>query len=649
MIIKRVKVRNIRSYEEAEVEFPSGSVLLSGDIGSGKTSILLAIEFALFGLQPGQKGASLLRTGKKEGYVCLELELDGKPVIIERTLKREKTVSQDYAAITINDEKKETSITELKAIILSLLNYPPEFAKKTNLLYRFTVYTPQEEMKQIILEDPETRLNTLRHIFGIDKYKRIKENTAIVTLKLMEEIKNKQGMIFDLEEKKARRELKLAELEKLQLEMKNQQTEFMSFLEKRKGIESEIQEIERKIEEKKKFENEIDKAKVLIASKKEMLSSLARQEEQLAAQIEESKKISFDESEINRLAKSIEETQKITDHTNKQYIEISSLLSSLAVKNSDLEKLRKSIAAIKMCPTCLQDVSAVYKANILNRIDSDISENKEKILKLIIDKDNFTKKLDELKEKSSSEESRRSELLLLKVKLESVKERILRIEEIRKQKVLLEKDLSLLGKHIENLRGVILDLSKYDNIYNIKSQELEGARRIEKASEIKFENSKREMEISRKEIDEISVEIGKKEEIKSKLAYISELEDWLSSSFLELISFTERNVMLKLREEFSKLFNEWFNILVPETFSVRLDEDFTPVIEQQDSELDYSYLSGGERTAIALAYRLALNQTINSLLSKIKTGNIVILDEPTDGFSEQQLDKMRDVLSQLKV
>ena len=31
-------------------------------------------------------------------------------------------------------------------------------------------------MKEIILEDPEVRINTLRHIFGIDKYKHILEN-----------------------------------------------------------------------------------------------------------------------------------------------------------------------------------------------------------------------------------------------------------------------------------------------------------------------------------------------------------------------------------------------------------------------------------------------------------------------------------------
>ncbi|MEM3091932.1 MAG: hypothetical protein QXD05_02280, partial [Candidatus Pacearchaeota archaeon] len=42
-------------------------------------------------------------------------------------------------------------------------------------------------------------------------------------------------------------------------------------------------------------------------------------------------------------------------------------------------------------------------------------------------------------------------------------------------------------------------------------------------------------------------------------------------------------------------------------------------------------------------------QVVNSFMSKIKTKDLVILDEPTDGFSDQQLDKMRDVLKQLEV
>ena len=83
MIIKKIKIQNIRSYKEAEIIFPEGSTLLSGDIGSGKTSILLAVEFALFGLQPGQKGNSIMRSNETESFVSLELEIDEQIVIIE--------------------------------------------------------------------------------------------------------------------------------------------------------------------------------------------------------------------------------------------------------------------------------------------------------------------------------------------------------------------------------------------------------------------------------------------------------------------------------------------------------------------------------------------------------------------------------------
>ena len=115
-----------------------------------------------------------------------------------------------------------------------------------------------------------------------------------------------------------------------------------------------------------------------------------------------------------------------------------------------------------------------------------------------------------------------------------------------------------------------------------------------------------------------------------------------------MINLTEKNVMSKLRNEFSTIFAEWFSMLVSDSLSVRLDEDFTPIITNQDYEIDYDFLSGGERTATALAYRLSLNKVLNSMLSQIKTKDIVILDEPTDGFATEQIHKMRDIFEQLK-
>ena len=73
-------------------------------------------------------------------------------------------------------------------------------------------------------------------------------------------------------------------------------------------------------------------------------------------------------------------------------------------------------------------------------------------------------------------------------------------------------------------------------------------------------------------------------------------------------NMTENNVMAKLRSEFSSIFSEWFETLSPENLSVRLDENFTPIITNQDYDIEYDFLSGGERTAVALAYRLSLNK-----------------------------------------
>src|SRR5574342_703243 len=109
MQLVSLSLRNIRSYTSAKIDFPTGIVMLSGDIGSGKSTILLAIEFALFGLLRGDlSGAALLRNGAREGLVELAFELDGKDYVIGRTLKRSKTsVEQDAGYIVEQGLRRE--------------------------------------------------------------------------------------------------------------------------------------------------------------------------------------------------------------------------------------------------------------------------------------------------------------------------------------------------------------------------------------------------------------------------------------------------------------------------------------------------------------------------------------------------------------
>ena len=79
---------------------------------------------------------------------------------------------------------------------------------------------------------------------------------------------------------------------------------------------------------------------------------------------------------------------------------------------------------------------------------------------------------------------------------------------------------------------------------------------------------------------------------------------------------------------------------------MRVDENFTPTIEQDGYEMDVESLSGGEKTSVALAYRLALNVMVKKVCEAMHS-NLLILDEPTDGFSREQLFRLRDILKEL--
>ncbi|MHA1838381.1 MAG: hypothetical protein ACTSYO_00255, partial [Candidatus Ranarchaeia archaeon] len=122
---------------------------------------------------------------------------------------------------------------------------------------------------------------------------------------------------------------------------------------------------------------------------------------------------------------------------------------------------------------------------------------------------------------------------------------------------------------------------------------------------------------------------------------------WLEEAFIPSIQMIEQNVFQRLHSEFNRLFVKWFKTLLEsEDIEGYIDEDFTPIIDQSGYELEIDSLSGGEKTSVALAYRLALN-TIVKQVTHTMQNNLLILDEPTDGFSREQLYKMRDILQDL--
>lgn len=649
MIIRKIKLKNIRSYREEEIVFPEGAVLLAGDVGSGKTSILLAIEYALFGLQPGQRGSSLLSNGEDYGEVSLEFDVNDTKVVIDRGLKRSlKSINQDFAAITINGSRFESSVTEVKLKILELLNYPLDFVRKNNLLYRFTVYTPQEQMKEIMQEDPEVRLDVLRHVFGIDKYKRIQENATRLATALREESRYLQAEAAVIDSRKSDLESSLKFINLVESKIQLKQDEIKNSREKRELKEKELESLQKLVTDRESFKKEIEKLSLVLRNKQEQVNRFNKDLSEIQDLISSSKSNSFVEDPKIILEK-IDKTSKIISSLEKELLYLNSNKNSLELQKQQEIIKKNKVSQLTHCPTCLQDVPDSHKHNIFNDVETKINKSEKDKEVLIREIQRIDEELIKQKIELKNFENDRVAIQVQNAKQENLNKHLAKKQELEKLKESFEKDMVFLEEQIESQKKNSLEYSKYENLLKINKDELSVLINEEKRKEIEFAEIKKEIELTSKDIAKYNLEIEKGQESKRKLISILEIEGWLSNNFINLAKFTEKNILVALRKEFTKIFNKWFSMLTTDAFEVFLDENFSPVIVHNEFELDYEYLSGGERTAVALAYRLALNQLINSVLSKIKTGNLVILDEPTEGFSEQQLDKMRDMLRELNV
>lgn len=176
----RLRVQNIRSYgeEPVTIDFLPGISLFSGDIGSGKSTILSAIEFGLFGLGD-VKSAHLLRHNQQRGEVSLTFIAGQEEYMVSRTLVRtRKGVNQGACSLTGPDGEETYAPSDLKPKVLSILGFHEQpDPKATSRIFRYAIYTPQEAMKAVLSMKEEQRLDILRRAFGIEQYRWAATNT----------------------------------------------------------------------------------------------------------------------------------------------------------------------------------------------------------------------------------------------------------------------------------------------------------------------------------------------------------------------------------------------------------------------------------------------------------------------------------------
>ncbi len=650
MLIKKIKLKNIRSYMEEEIKFPENITLLSGDIGSGKSTILLAIDFALFGIRRGElSGSALLRNGSNEGYVILNFEIDNKEISVKRTLKRtNNSIVQDSGYLTINDITKELTPVELKQKILDLLNYPPEMLTRKSLIYRYTVYTPQEEMKLILLGEKEDRLQTLRKVFNIDKYKRIKDNSKIILAEVKQKKKENLGIIYDLDDKKSRLKEKEQEINNLNKNIETAKLRLETLKLSKDKKQQEISDFEQQILKINSLKKDIEIFSHKFNSAEEQKFKNHTQIKLIERQLLESDikiEINYDELKLN-----IENNEKFLEETERKLKEITKNIIEINSKKRNSMETSSSIMKLDFCPLCKQSVSEEHKHAVLKREEELLLKLEDNINIFITRENQLNSKIKEIKQLIGNYKNLEKEYEIHKVKQKDInykKELINNIKKEQEQIEIILKEIVNKKQKIEEDLGKLKDTGRE---YEINKKELNELLAQERKIEINIASISKEHETIQKELLYIKKEILEKEKAKEKLDYYIKLQDWLENFFTGIMDIMEKKVMLRVYIDFNSLFQKWFDMLIDnDLIKVKLDEEFTPLIEQNNHDIEYENLSGGEKTSCALAYRLALNQVINNVVTSINTKDIIILDEPTDGFSLEQLDKIKYVLEELKM
>lgn len=652
MIIKSITLNNIRSYTNQTIYFPEGIILLSGDIGSGKSTILLAIEFALFGILRGDlSGSSLLRHGCSEGSVKLEFEINEIKYKVERSLKRSKSVEQGVCIFSNNDIHEKLTPLELKSRILQILGYPEELLTKSkSLIYRYTIYTPQENMKNIITDSHEERLKILRTVFDMEKYQRITDNSNVFCKSLRYNIKRLEGYTTDLDIKKSKKTKLISE----QKDLENELNKVSESLEKEKDSLNKLQSEKLSLEEDHnryvEVQSKLRELERLHSVFENDLKELKTEKATLLKKLEDFEDVKETSKNTEQIIKLIEEKNLEQNRIKNDLNQKNSLKGQFFSKRSDAQSLAKKIHSINNCPTCFQEVQLEHKQRIINEQKSVIKDifQQEKALN------------DQIQQLEAKHKLLLKEVDHLRNDLEKVKLNEVKIKGlIEYKKLVSDKDKKIEdmenkilenGCLIEDLKSKVNKSKNIVEIFNKKKSDFDSQLQKERSLAIKVASLQGSLSEMKKVIDDLLKEINDKELAKLNLEKSKETNSWFETKFIPLMSEIERHVFMKIKEEFSDYFTDAFSTLVEDNLmTARLDDSFTPIITQNGYDTDLNFLSGGEKTACALAYRLALNKTINILLNTINTKDLLILDEPTDGFSDEQLDKMRDVLENINL
>ena len=462
--------------------------------------------------------------------------------------------------------------------------------------------------------------------FDMEAYKFAVDNAKTLNQRIERSKISKKGEIKKLNEVEIGIQEKNNVIEKIK---KDLETITQSFNIKKKNFDSKNDEYDKVKEQRTKISvaNELIKSKEEEVNEKneEIMNNDKRMDGKKRNLKKSGKTIDQIRKGIEELV-ALEELDKKREYLNEQ---IRHLETDMKLKEKDAENYEK-IQEVGKCVTCGREIN---DSSGYGELISTANMKKNDIEKEIIKRNEEMSIIRE----AMNENQKNRDLKRDVEEIDSINETNKRLE---------EKSLSIINE-IDKQKLRLNELPD-ENRLKIVEKEKETAEK-----EFQIENNKlikinQNLQNETNNLDKMSLELEKLKQIKLDINKLDDINEWLNNYFINTVQLIEDHVTHTINYRFNELFKEWFELLVDDTGkTVKVDEKFTPVIEQNEFEQTFEWLSGGEKAGIALAYRLALNSLIRQQAIGFRP-ELLMLDEPTDGFSKEQLTKVSNILSDIE-
>lgn len=625
--IRAIRLENVRSHVNTCINFSNGISVLTGRTGSGKSSVLMAIEYALFGADAGIQNNGILRRGCQHCKIELEFEEDGNTYTIIRALKRQgNSIVNDLNHTKILKNGAPLPLigraTDLNEKIIEILGYPKDIKPKE--LFELTSYTRQDEMRAIIELGSEKRQEYIDKILQLAKYRQTWEN--------MKDLLD----IFELElnEKKVR----LENYDKLQSELLEIESKIAVLENKIKENEKMLLEKQNNYEKLHKVVTELEKERKELLEKRRIYDQLKGSEAHLRKEIE---KVSKDIEELLKKKSEINlELSKIGQVPELEELQLKDidLLKTEEMLNKELTKAKEEFENIKKlgkgkCPLCKQEISEKH----IHQVENEFLEVQS----------NLTSQINSIKEKQNEIRP----LITKSKQCKSLKEQLQLIEANLSEKIKYKDNLeNNLKETLQKIK--IPNIEKLPQIENsLEQSKNEEAKLVSEIQSISRENSilSSELEDRKNTFSQKSSELIELEKSKAdiqNLEYVFQTLSRMREDIRNIREIIRNNFLEDFRQEFQKKFEEIRKY--EEEYSVDIKNTYEPVAYTSNGEeVPISHLSGGEKTSVALAYRLALAD-LAAQVSAIKPSEILILDEPTVGFDQEDVKMLPTALRNIR-